>query len=196
MAEPSSDGVPTPEEGAALVRLAVQAVAARLCGEENHPPVPGSGRLCRVGASFVTLERAGRLRGCIGSLDPRRPLYLDVVRNAVRAMVDPRLPPVTATDWPELDVKVSVLSAPEPVPASGRDAVEALLRPGTDGLVLTDGDQRATFLPSVWEKLADPRRFIDALLAKGGWPGWPDGLLALRYASVEFADRSPREPLQ
>jgi AmmeMemoRadiSam system protein A len=196
MAEPLRDGVPTPKEGAALVRLAVQAVATRLRGEETHPAVPESGRLCRVGASFVTLERAGRLRGCIGSLDARRPLYLDVVRNAVRAMADPRLPPVTTTDWPELDVKVSVLTAPVPVPGSGRDAVEALLRPGTDGLVLTDGDQRATFLPSVWEKVADPRRFVDALLAKGGWPGWPAGLRALRYASVEFADHSPRQPLQ
>jgi AmmeMemoRadiSam system protein A len=195
VAEPSRDGTPTPEEGAALVWLAVQAVATRLRGAENHPGVPESERLCRIGASFVTLERAGRLRGCIGSLDARRPLYLDVVRNAVRAMADPRLPPVTATDWPELDVKVSVLTEPEPVPATGRDAVEALLRPGTDGLVLTDGNQRATFLPSVWDKVADPRRFVDALLAKGGWPGWPQGLRALRYASVEFADKCPRVPL-
>jgi AmmeMemoRadiSam system protein A len=196
MAEPRSDGTPTPEEGAALVWLAVQTVAVRLCGGQPPTAVPGSERLRRVGASFVTLERAGRLRGCIGSLDARRPLYLDVVRNAIRAMADPRLPPVTATDWPELDVKVSVLTAPEPVPADDRDAVEALLRPGADGLVLTDGVQRATFLPSVWAKVTEPRQFVDALLAKGGWPAWPDGLRALRYASVEFADKSPREPMK
>ncbi len=179
-----------------LVGLAVQAVATRLRGEQPQAAVPESTRLRRVGASFVTLERAGRLRGCIGSLDAGRPLYLDVVRNAVRAMADPRLPPVTAADWPELDVKVSVLTEPEPVPAAGRGGVEALLRPGADGLVLTDGVRRATFLPSVWDKVVDPHRFVDALLAKGGWPNWPDGLRALRYASVEFAGRSPREPLR
>lgn len=196
MAEPPLDAAPTPGEGAALVRLAVRAVAARLRGQRPEAAVPDSARLCRPGASFVTLERAGRLRGCIGSLDGRRPLYLDVVGNAVRAMADPRLPPVTGDDWPELDVKVSVLTAPEPVPATDRSAVEAALRPGTDGLLLTDGTRRATFLPSVWEKLADPGKFLDALLAKGGWRNWPDGLRAARYTSVEFVDRAPRTPLE
>jgi uncharacterized protein len=194
--EPREAGVPTPEDGAALVALAVATVAARLRGHEHTPGVPASVRLSNPGASFVTLERKGYLRGCIGTLDARRPLYLDVVRNAVKAMRDPRLPPVTVVDWPELEVKVAVLTAPVSIEIVGLDALVAALRPGIDGLLLTDGARRSTFLPAVWAKLPDPRRFVDALLVKGGWPAWSDGITAYRYASLDFADRSPRRPLE
>jgi uncharacterized protein len=182
-------GLPTDDEGAALVALAIEAIGARLAGRRIEPTVPVAERLAAPGASFVTLERGGRLRGCIGSLDPRRPLYLDVVRNAMRAMADPRLPPVTGDDWPELDVKVSVLGPHEPLPGD-RAAVEQALRPGTDGLLITDGERRATFLPSVWAKLPTPAAFLDALLAKGGWTRWAEDLVAQRYATVEYAGRA------
>jgi AmmeMemoRadiSam system protein A len=194
MGEPLAIGVPTPDEGAALVRLAVEAVSVRLRGGDPAPEV-ASGRLQAPGASFVTLERRGNLRGCIGTLDARRPLYLDVVRNAVRAMVDPRLPPVTVADWPELEVKVAVLTVPAQIVVAGFDALLAGLQPGVDGLLFVEGARRSTFLPAVWDKLPDPLRFVEALLAKGGWPAWSDGIVAFRYASVDFADRSPREPL-
>src|SRR6266545_44169 len=167
MGEPRADGGPTPEEGAELVALAVATVAARLRRAERIPAPPASPRLGAPGASFVTLERAGQLRGCIGSLAARRALYLDVARNAMRAMADPRLPPVTVA-----------------------------LRPGVDGLLLVEGTRRSTFLPAVWEKLPDPYRFVAGLLAKGGWPGWSDEIRAFRYASVEFADRAPRQSLE
>ena len=195
MGEPREPGVPTPEDGAALVALAVAAVAARLRGLEHTPEVPASVVLAAPGASFVTLERKGYLRGCIGTLDARRPLYADVVRNARKAMTDPRLPPVTVVDWPELEVKVAVLTSPVSIEVAGLDGLVAALKPGIDGLLLTDGERRSTFLPAVWGKLPDPYRFVEALLAKGGWPAWTDGIRAFRYASVDFADRSPRSPL-
>jgi uncharacterized protein len=182
--------LPTADEGAALVALAVETIGGRLAGRRIEPAVPGAERLAAPGASFVTLERVGRLRGCIGTLDARRPLYLDVVRNAVRAMADPRMPPVTVDDWPELDVKVSVLSEPEPVPAGDRASVVRALHPGTDGILLIDGSRRATFLPSVWAKLPEPSAFLDALLVKGGWSQWPDGLVVQRYTTVEYGRRA------
>lgn len=195
MAEQPELIAPTPEEGAALVALALQAMAARLAGQRIEPGVPESERLTAPGASFVTLERTGRLRGCIGTIAARRPLYLDVVRNAVLAMADPRLPRVTAMDWPELDVKVSVLTAPEPIPVDDPAALVHELRPGVDGLVLTDDDRRATFLPAVWAKVPDPTGFLAALLEKGGWSAWPAGMRALRYTSIEFVDPAPRGAL-
>jgi AmmeMemoRadiSam system protein A len=190
-------GALSAEDGAAVTRLAVAAVRHRLRrdappGAPDGPPV-----LLAPGASFVTLERKGQLRGCIGSLLARHALYLDVVHNAERAMEDPRLPPVDTADWPELDVSVSVLSDPEPLEVAGRDELLAALRPGVDGLLLNDDDHRATFLPVVWEKLTTPDRFLDHLLAKGGWRpgGWPDGLSVSRYTAQEFTDPAPREPL-
>jgi uncharacterized protein len=184
----------TAEEGTTLVRLAVAAVAAYL----RHRPLDGrppeAPALRALGASFVTLENAGRLRGCVGTLDAARPLYLDVQRNARRAMQDPRLPEVTGADWPGLDVKVSVLSTPVPMPVDSRAELLDRLRPGVDGLLLVGGPRRATFLPAVWQKLADPDRFLAALLVKGGWSasGWPAGLAVSRYTSTEYEDRSPR----
>ncbi|WP_432985262.1 AmmeMemoRadiSam system protein A [Dactylosporangium sp. CA-233914] len=189
-------------DGRHLARLAADAIHARLTGDRLSAQIPPGSRLLHNGASFVTLERGGELRGCVGSLEPVRPLHRDVVQNAVRAMHDPRLPPVTADDWPALDVKVSVLSRPEPIPVDGRAKLVAELRPGVDGLILLDGVRRSTFLPSVWAKAADPEQFLAALLRKGGWPAGdsaagdlPPGLTAMRYTSTEFRDDAPREPI-
>jgi AmmeMemoRadiSam system protein A len=179
--------------GAQLAAIAAQAVRARLL---DQPPAVVDD-FAEPGASFVTLERKGALRGCVGTLEAARPLGQDVQRNAVKAMRDPRLPPVTAADWPELDVKVSVLAPPSAVPATTREELLGALRPGVDGLILTDGRHRATFLPAVWEKLPAPADFLGALLAKGGWPahGWPEQLTALTYTSEDFRDAAPRESL-
>lgn len=181
-------------DGAVLARLAAAAISARLTGAPPDGRLPATPALRAVGASFVTLERAGALRGCIGTLEPVRPLYLDVTRNAVRAMADPRLPAVTADDWPDLDVKVSVLSGAEPLLVAGLADLLATLRPGVDGLTLTDGQRRATFLPAVWAKLPEPERFLNALLDKGGWPPgkWPAGVTAQRYTAAEYRDPAPR----
>jgi AmmeMemoRadiSam system protein A len=184
----------TSADGAVLARLAATAIRARLTGRAPDGRLPAARALRATGASFVTLECAGALRGCIGTLEPIRPLYRDVARNAVRAMVDPRLPPVTANEWPVLDVKVSVLSSAEPLLVAGPAELLATLRPGVDGLILADGERRATFLPAVWAKLPDPEHFLRALLDKGGWsPGrWPTGLTAQRYTAAEYRDTTPR----
>lgn len=186
------------DEGSCLARLAAVAVATKLAGAPPDERPPALARLREPGASFVTLETHGRLRGCIGSLRAVRPLYLDVARNARRASIDPRLPPVTAAEWQALTVSVSVLSEPSQLPVEDLAGLVAVLRPGRDGLILTDGHRRATFLPAVWRKVADPEQFVRALLAKGGWPpgDWPAGIRAARYTSAEFTDAPPREDIQ
>ncbi|GAA0740472.1 AmmeMemoRadiSam system protein A [Dactylosporangium roseum] len=184
-------------DGRLLARLAAGAVRARLAGDRLVVRLPQDSALHADGASFVTLERAGTLRGCVGTLEPARPLHRDVVRNALRAMNDPRLPPVTGDDWPLLDVKVSVLGRPVRVPTRSREELLTALVPGEHGLILTDGRRRATFLPSVWSKLPEPELFLSALLRKGGWPPdrWPPEVTAWCYGATEFHDRPPRTPL-
>lgn len=154
--------------------------------------------LRREGASFVTLQRDGKLRGCIGSLLAYRPLLDDVARNARKAMRDPRMPPLDRREWPRLSISVSVLSQPVPLKVSGPDELITALRPGTDGLTLRTGDRRATFLPSVWETLTEPRDFLAALLRKGGWdPGdWPEDMTAETYGSDYYTSPPPRPPLE
>jgi AmmeMemoRadiSam system protein A len=150
------------------------------------------------GAAFVTLERDGRLLGCVGGLEPGRALASAVARGAyAAAFEDPRLPAVDTDDYREMSVKVSVLSELEPFAAGSYDDLVARLRPGVDGVVVADRHRRATLLPSVWHQLPHPADFVAALWQKAGLrPGsWPDGLRLSRYTTVEFADPGPRPSL-
>ena len=70
--------------------------------------------------------------------------------------------------------------------ASEQGLLEAL-RPGVDGLVLTDGGACATFLPSVWESLPERQAFLDALRRKAGLsPGhWSETIRFERYTVTD-----------
>lgn len=121
------------------------------------------------GAAFVTLRREGQLRGCIGSLEPHRPLARDVSENAFRAAFrDPRFPPLAPHERDDLDLHLSILGPHSPIAAHTEEELVAALRAGVDGLVLCSGGHRATFLPAVWESLPDPRAFVRALKQKAG----------------------------
>jgi len=174
-----------------MLRIAVRAVAEPLAhGRRWLPDLTEMAPALRdPGACFVTLRRSQRLLGCIGSLVPHRPLGVDVAHNAAAAAFDdPRLPAVTVADMAALDVHVSVLGPLRVLPVAGWAELADALRPGEDGLLVTDGRHRATFLPSVWGELATPREFLDALWVKAGMrPGvWPAHLQVSRYSVEEF----------
>ena len=123
------------------------------------------------GASFVTLTKHGQLRGCIGSLEPRRSLAVDVRENAVAAALqDPRFPPVRREELGDLHIEVSVLSIPQRLEYDGVDDLIAKLRPGIDGVVIERGWNRATFLPQVWEKVPSAHQFLQHLCLKAYLP--------------------------
>lgn len=132
-----------------------------------------------LGASFVTLSQDGRLRGCVGSIEARRPLLVDVRENAVSAATrDPRFPPVTTDEVPGLILHVAVLTPPGPLDVDCFEEAYAALRPGVDGVVaVIAGRYRATFLPQVWDDLPDPEEFLRHLWIKAGFaPGvWYEG---------------------
>ena len=140
-------------------------------------------------AAFVTLESNRRLRGCIGSLRATRPLAADVAHNAHDAAFDdPRFPALGEDELAALHVRISVLSPHESIRADSEADLASRLRPGIDGLVIEAGERRATFLPSVWESIPEPARFVRELTAKAGWPAgrWPDAARAWRYTTEEF----------
>ena len=148
------------------------------------------GQLREVRATFVTLHtRAGDLRGCIGTLEPRRPLVSDVAHNAFSAAFrDPRFPPLTEAQYPDVSLEVSVLSPPEPIEADTEEELLRQLRPGVDGLIVEAGSRRATFLPSVWESLPQPQEFVAALKRKAGIVAHtPEPLICLRYTTESFS---------
>ncbi len=142
------------------------------------------------GASFVTLHARNQLRGCIGSLEAHRPLIEDVSYNAFAAAFrDPRFAPLEAHEMDGLELEISVLSKPEPMEFVSEQDLIRQLRPGRDGLILQEGGNRGTFLPSVWESLPEPRLFLQHLKQKAGLPPdyWSDTLRVWRYGTTSFS---------
>ncbi len=140
-------------------------------------------------ATFVTLRIAGRLRGCMGALAAAQPLVADVAHNAFAAAFrDPRFTPLETAEADGLDIHISVLSAAEPMAFVSQDELLSQIRPGTDGLILSEGPRRGTLLPSVWDTLDDPRTFLEHLKQKAGLPSdyWSDTLRVERYTTVSF----------
>ena len=140
-------------------------------------------------ATFVTLRRAGELRGCVGALEPTRPLVEDVAHSAFSAAFgDPRFTPLQRDERADLDIHVSILGPLTPVPARDERELIERLRPGVDGLVFADGPVRSTFLPAVWNSLPEPERFLSELRRKAGLARdhWSPTVEVFRYEVLEL----------
>jgi AmmeMemoRadiSam system protein A len=179
-----------------LLRTAATAVEAGLArGAARAPDIaqlPSGLREPR--ASFVTITIAGALRGCCGTLEPARPLLLDVWHNAqASAFRDPRFAPLTVSEWRLSRLEVSVLTPCERVAVTDEQQLLLGLVPGRDGLVLAWRGMRATFLPRVWEQLPEPRDFLRRLKQKAGWPAdfWAADLEVWRYETEIMATDRP-----
>ena len=151
---------------------------------DDYPP-----ELREWHATFVTINRLGDLLGCIGSLEPRRPLVEDVAQNAfAAAFYDPRSPGVLPSELHEIAVHISILGRPEPMRFDSEADLVRQLRPGVDGLIIEEGFSRGTFLPSVWESVPHAEDFLLHLKLKAGLPTsyWSETLRVWRYETVSI----------
>jgi AmmeMemoRadiSam system protein A len=167
----------------ALLDLARTTVAASVRGE-RLPALPGMPELDLPRGVFVSLHRAGDLRGCLGHLEADVPVGEAVRRMAVAsAHEDPRFPPVEPDELEGLDVEVSVLSPGRPV--RPEDVI-----PGRDGLIVRRGDRAGVLLPQVateqrWDRVAFLRAVCQkALLPVEAWRDPGTELLAFRAQVV------------
>lgn len=130
-----------------LLRLARRSLVSAVSGLDMRSITDGmtiTPRLRQVQGAFVTLKKKGRLRGCIGYILPRVPLYRAVIDNARNAAIhDRRFSPVRVGELSDLVIEISALSVPRPV-KSYRDIVV-----GKHGIILRQGSFSATFLPQV-----------------------------------------------
>jgi AmmeMemoRadiSam system protein A len=148
---------------------------------EAFPPELRAKRAC-----FVTLRRSGELRGCIGTLEGDAALVVGVAENAFKAAFrDPRFSPLREADLPGIEIHISILSPLERVEVRSETDLLAKLRPGVDGVVLRQGFQQGTFLPSVWQELPDAAQFLSQLKRKAGLAAdfWSDDLEVWRYTA-------------
>jgi AmmeMemoRadiSam system protein B/AmmeMemoRadiSam system protein A len=157
------------EHGRTLLGLARSSVGQAL--GSGTVEVPEEPWLREKRATFVTLTQEGRLRGCIGSLQPMRPLGEDVVANAANAaLADRRFSPLAASELRSIEMEVSLLSVPTLVQFADAAELITQLRPGIDGLILAADGRRGTYLPQVWESIPDPVQFLASLKQKAGVP--------------------------
>lgn len=144
-----------------------------------------------AGASFVTLELDGNLRGCIGSIIAHRPLINDLMENAhAAAFKDPRFKPLTREEFNSIKISVSLLSQPERIIFDGEDDLLSKIKPYEDGIIIRDGNYQAVYLPIVWEQLPDKQEFLNSLKQKAGLDAhyFSPELQAFKFSAIKISD--------
>lgn len=163
----------TEQELSRCVELACQAIYALLYTEKRDcPPLhtfPEA--LTQPAACFVTLKVNNELQGCLGCIWPERPLAEEIYSKAIAsAHQDPRFSPLRIEQLDALSVEISVLSPPEQLIVADEPALLHYLEQHKPGLILSDGQRQALFLPQVWQQLPSPVSFVQYLKRKAGWP--------------------------
>ena len=153
-----------------LLWLAREVIRAKLENENlkiNDAEI--SGALKQKSGTFVTLRIGGRLRGCIGHIEPVQEIYKDVAENACSAAFeDPRFSPLTKSGFEKTVMEISLLSESKKFEYKSRDSLIRNLEKNKPGVILKKGGQTATFLPQVWEELPNAEEFLAHLCLKAG----------------------------
>ncbi len=133
---------------------------------ENLSPALLEHRAC-----FITLMMREKLRGCIGTVLARMPLYQEVIFSTYQtALSDPRFAPVAPKEVAQIEIELSILTPPQSLSYASASELPELLRPFTDGVILRAAGQVGTFLPQVWEKIPVVEDFLGALCRKMNLP--------------------------
>jgi AmmeMemoRadiSam system protein A len=173
----------------ALLRLARAAVTQAVSVGQLPAQIPVYGVFAETQGVFVTLHVRERLRGCIGVVEPDHPLGESIVRCAASAAVqDPRFSPVQADELADLQLEISLLSAPLPVRP---EEIEI----GRHGLLVVRGRQRGLLLPQVaTEHRFTPEQFLAETCRKAQLPpdAWraPDAQI-FGFTCEVFSDGHP-----
>ena len=166
-----------------LARLAVETFI--LAGRLIEPPTDPQDILATRAGAFVTLRSSdGRLRGCIGTIEPARATVAEeIIENAIRAATrDPRFPAVSPIELPTLRYGVDILSPPEP--ARGPEDLD----PWIYGVIIEtlDGARRGLLLPRI-EGLESVEEQWQAVHLKAGiTPGTP--VRVERFSVTRFGE--------
>jgi len=119
---------------------------------------------------FVTLWKNRQLRGCIGNLENKKPIYQSVIDNSLAsALIDPRFMVLKKDELNDIKIEISILSELKKIPnfASSNSFLKYLNK-YQPGILIKKGAYQATFLPQVWEELTSAETFISHLCEKAG----------------------------
>jgi AmmeMemoRadiSam system protein A len=175
------------EERGQLLAAAHQAIASAL--QQRTPALTApSPHLAEPRGVFTTLYCLGELRGCVGYVFPRLPLFNAVAETARAAAFDDlRFPPLTPAELPEIAISISVLSALRPI-----RPVEIEI--GRHGLLIKYGSSRGLLLPQVpVEHHWDVTEFLEQTCRKASLPAdaWRQGASIEAFTAESFSDAKP-----
>src|SRR5271157_4292264 len=193
---PSGAAAETPfslseQEKSELLKLARKSVEYMVKEKNPYEPLAsGSVALNQERGAFVTLKEFGALRGCIGYTSAVKPLYMTVRDTAtLAALRDPRFQPVDASELPQLDYEISVLS-----PLRRVTDIQQI-KVGEHGLLMTNGDYEGLLLPQVpVEEKWDRQTFLEQTCAKAGMGSgcWKDEDTDIfMFTAVVFGEHKP-----
>lgn len=173
------------DEQQRLLRLARRCLEARV-RQQQAPPVERGGLLDTCRGAFVSIHQHGDLRGCLGRLDPDRPLA-DTVAHlaAIVADSDPRFTPVRPEELSNLDVEISVLTPEREI----TDVSE--IEVGRHGIIIEQGFRRGLLLPQVATEYGwDRETFLDHTCIKAGLPpdAWQGDLRIFIFEAQVFGE--------
>lgn len=175
----------TSEQRHKLLELARSSIASHVTGV--GVVAMGTLELPDASGVFVTIKRRGQLRGCLGTLQNRAGLAAEVVRCAAdSASEDPRFPPVSCEELPELSLEISVLG-----PLESIDARPDAFTIGVHGLVAEQGFRRGLLLPQVATEWGwNGEQFLRQTCVKAGLSrdAWRHGARFYRFAAEVFGD--------
>jgi len=185
------------KEELALLQLARACIANKFSdegsGEVEIPTQISKAFLKQKRGVFVTLHKKGRLRGCIGNIEPIKTLEAGVRENALSAAFnDSRFASLAFEELALIDIEISILSKPTPLDYKDAGQLISSLVPGEDGVILEKNHHRATFLPQVWEQLPTPEEFLSHLCSKAGLAAneWKSaGLKVYTYQVQSFGEK-------
>jgi hypothetical protein len=168
-----------------LLEIARQAIVKYLDAGEKPYIEENDSALTENKGAFVTIKKAGQLRGCIGHILADRPLYKVVQDMAIEAAVgDPRFPPLEKEELDEITLEISALSQLKKI-----DDINEI-QVGTHGILIRKGYRSGLLLPQVateygWDKM----QFLQHTCLKAGLPqdAWRDAEIYIFSAQV-FAE--------
>lgn len=155
-----------------ILQIAKNAIYSKL-GLENeiskYQVVKKTPEFVLKAATFVTLNKNGNLRGCIGSLASHTELYEDLKQNAIKAAFkDPRFKPVTKEELKDITIEVSILTPAIKVEYDSFEHLCKKIIPNKHGVILKTPTNQGTYLPQVWESIPKPEDFLISLCQKAG----------------------------
>jgi len=168
-----------------LLQIARDSVHAHLAGEMLNLPAVSFGDLAEPRGVFVSIHHGRELRGCVGRIESRKPLYESVSDCAVSAASqDPRFSPLQISELPEVEFEISVLSSIQEV----RDP--ATIQVGIHGLIVSRGHARGLLLPQVAVQYRWSReQFLEETCRKAGLPpaAWKQGATIHSFTAEVFS---------